>query len=328
MDDRWKYALVIGAAGATAGSIAALRRLDKNWAATPDIVPTGERDLPRGGQERSVRTDDGAELSVTVLGPDPAPTVVLAHGWTNARRVWAPVAHELVRAGRRVVLYDQRGHGTSTTGDGGFTIERLGSDLRAVLEAVDARDVTLVGHSMGGMTIQSLVSHHPSVVADRVDAIVLVATAASGLGRNPRSDARAAKAIEAKALASLLSTRAGTAFFRGAFGRRVRKADLVFAQETFLGTSATARSGWLTAMLAMDLRTGIATIGVPTTILIGSEDKLTPPDRAAELAATIPGARLVRLDGVGHMLPLEAPKEVAEAVLTSGSIGQSLRSPA
>jgi pimeloyl-ACP methyl ester carboxylesterase len=329
MDNAAKYALVITAAGATAGSIAALRRLDRNWAATPDIVPAGERTLPPG-REHTVRTDDGAELAVTVAGPTHAdtPTVVLAHGWTNARQVWAPVAHELVRAGRRVVAYDQRGHGRSTTGHHGFTIERLGRDLRAVLEHVDARASVLVGHSMGGMTIQSLATHHPEVVEERVDGLVLVATAASGLGRAVRNEAGAAKVIGARALERLLRTRAGVAFFRGTVGRHVRKPDLLLAQELFLATTPAARSGWLTAMLGMDLREGIATIGVPTTILVGSEDKLTPADRADELAATIPGARLVRLDGLGHMLPLEAPRAVAESVLELQPIGQSVRSPA
>ena len=87
-----------------------------------------------------------------------------------AGRCGRPVAHRLLEAGHQVVLYDQRGHGESTVGDDGFTIPRLGADLRAVLEAVDARDAVLAGHSMGGMTIQSLVAHHPDVVDERVRA--------------------------------------------------------------------------------------------------------------------------------------------------------------
>jgi pimeloyl-ACP methyl ester carboxylesterase len=325
-----KSVLLVAAAGATAGSVAAVRRIERNWETNPDIVPPGERHLPGNTDERTVRTDDGAELAVTVAGPADtgAPTVVLAHGGTNARRVWAPVVHELLRAGRRVVAYDQRGHGRSTTGAHGFTIKRLGDDLRSVLEHVDARDAVLVGHSMGGMTIQSLATHHPEVVDDRVDGIVLVATAASGLSRNAPNEASAAKLLGSKALERVLRTRAGLAFFRGTVGKQVRKADLQLSRDLFLATSPEARSGWLTAMLGMDLREGIATIDVPVTVLVGSEDKLTPPDRAAELADTIPGARLVRLGGLGHMLPLEAPKAVAEPALTLASIGQSVRSPA
>jgi pimeloyl-ACP methyl ester carboxylesterase len=323
-----RYALAIATAAAAAGAVAAARRTAKNWAATPDHVPPGERDLPVGADQRTVTTDDGAHLAVTVAGRATDPTVVLAHGWTNGRQVWAPVVHELLRNERRVVVYDQRGHGDSTVGRDGFTIERLGDDLRAVLEQTDATGAVLVGHSMGGMTIQSLATYHPEVVDERVDAIVLVATAASGLGTDVRNDAVAAKLIGAAALERVMRTKPGIAFFRGAIGKQVRTPDLLLMQRQMLATSRQARSGWLTAMLAMDLRDGIARIGVPVTILVGSEDKLTPPDRADELAATIPGARHVRLEGFGHMLPLEAPDAVVEAITSARPIGQSVRSPA
>jgi pimeloyl-ACP methyl ester carboxylesterase len=328
MEHTGRYPLAVLTAAAAAGSVAAARRTVKNWEATPDIVPVGDRDLPRDAETRTVTTDDGAVLALTVAGDPSAPTVVLAHGWTNGRQVWAPVAHELLRAGRRVVLYDQRGHGDSTVGRDGFTIVRLGGDLRAVLAGVDARDAVLVGHSMGGMTIQSLATHHPDVVEQRVDAIVLVATAASGLGTEVRNDAMAAKLIGAAALERAMGTKTGLAFFRGAIGKQVRTPDLLLMQRQMLATSRAARSGWLTAMLGMDLRKGIATLGVPVTILVGSEDKLTPPDRADELADTIPGARLVRLSGLGHMLPLEAAQAIVDAVLAAAPIGQTFRSPA
>ena len=62
--------------------------------------------------------------------------VVLAHCYTGSRGVWAPVARRLVDKGYRVVLWDQRGHGASTVGSDGLTIDRLGEDLREVLESV------------------------------------------------------------------------------------------------------------------------------------------------------------------------------------------------
>jgi pimeloyl-ACP methyl ester carboxylesterase len=309
--------LAAGAVAALAGGAAvAIRRVDAKWAATHDPIPPADRVLPVG-ERRTVTTDDGAELALTIAGPADGPTVVLAHGWTNGREVWAPVAHRLIRAGHRVVLYDQRGHGSSTSGRDGFTIPRLGADLHAVLEAVDARDAVLVGHSMGGMTIQSLATHHPEVLAGRASAIVLVSTAAAGLGRDARSDRSAQRMVGGRALQALLTTGKGHAFFRGILGATVRRVDLLLAQELFLATAPEARSGWLVAMQGMDLREGIATIDLPTTVLIGSHDRLTPRHLADELAATIPGARLVHLEGHGHMLPLEAPEAVADAVLAA-----------
>ncbi|HYD09332.1 MAG TPA: alpha/beta fold hydrolase, partial [Acidimicrobiales bacterium] len=185
--------IVLGTAALAAGAAVALRRVDARWGSGDDPCAPDELDAP-AGTASTIVTDDGAAISVLVAGDGTGPTVVLPHCWMGSRRVWAPVAHRLVRAGRTVVLYDQRGHGESTVGRDGFTIPRLGADLKAVLEHVDARDVVLGGHSMGGMTIQSLATHHLDVLAERVSALVLVSTACGGLSQG-RRDAGMAKAI-------------------------------------------------------------------------------------------------------------------------------------
>src|SRR3546814_12470541 len=91
----------------------------------------------------------------------------LVHCWTGRSSFWATVARRLVLAGHRVVLYDQRGHGLSTPGDLAPSIDAIGNDLHAVRTAVDARDAVLVGHSMGGMTIQFYAALHQSGRASR-----------------------------------------------------------------------------------------------------------------------------------------------------------------
>jgi non-heme chloroperoxidase len=300
-----------GLTAAAVGTAVAVRLADRRWASTEDPCGPDDRLLPPGTRH-TVETDDGARLAVTVSG-ERGPMVVLAHCWTGGREVWAPVAHRLLRSGHRVVLYDQRGHGSSTVGSDGFTIERLGADLRAVLEAVDARDAVLAGHSMGGMTIQSLASDHLDVLDERARAVVLVSTAASGLSRG-RLDGTFQRVIGSGAVERLLRSPVGHALVRGTVGSAVSRNHLVLTRDLYCACAPEVRTGWLTAMQAMDLREGIARIGVPCTILIGSRDILTPPGRSAELARTIPGARLVRLDGYGHMLPLEAPDEVADVI--------------
>ncbi len=303
-------ALGLGAA-AVAGAVAA-HRADRRWTSALDPIGPDELELP-DGKPLTVTTDDGAELVGTVSGD--GPLVVLSHCWTGSRTMWAPVAHRLLAQGHQVVLYDQRGHGDSTVGDDGFSIPRLGADLRAVLEAVDARDAVLAGHSMGGMTIQSLAAHHPEVVDERVRAIVLAATAASGLGRGRgRGDLAGQRIIGAAALERAMRGRAGHALVRGTIGRDVRKAHLVVTRDLFVACPPAARSGLLAAMQTMDLRDGIAAIGVPTTVVVGTHDRLTPPARAADLVDAIPEAELVTLPGAGHQLPLEAPDDLADLI--------------
>ena len=120
-------------------------------------------------------------------GPD-APTVVLPHCWGCSHEIWLPVARRLRSEGFRVVLYDQRGHGASSRGTAPLAVETLAHDLADVLNAVDAHDVVLAGHSMGGMTIMSLATHRPEVLTARAKATVLVATAATSMGAGRRKE--------------------------------------------------------------------------------------------------------------------------------------------
>jgi len=302
-------ALGLGAV-TVAGFVAALRA-ERRWASAEDELRPGDLELP-DGKPLVVTTDDGAELVGTVSGD--GPLVVLPHCWTGSRTMWAPVAHRLLEADHQVVLYDQRAHGASTVGSDGLTIERLGDDLKAVLEAVDARDAVLAGHSMGGMTIQALAARHPDVLAERVKAVVLVATAATGLGRG-RGDATATRIIASPALTRAMGGRAGHALVRGSVGANVRRSHLIVTRDLFLACPPEARAELLAEMQAMDLRDGLAGIGVPTTVMVGSRDRLTTPARAADLVAAIPEAQLVTLDGAGHQLPLEAPDEIVAQIL-------------
>lgn len=315
MTSRRRPLLLAAAAGAAAaGGLLAVRAVERRWSGAAGSYGPDEARVP-DGEESTVVTDDGAELAVVATGPEAGPMVILAHCWTGSRDVWGPVAHRLVRRGHRVVLYDQRGHGASSVGRDGFTIPRLGGDLRAVLEAVDAHDAVLAGHSMGGMTVQSLAVHHPDVVAGRARALVLVSTAAGGLGRGaPGANAVAARMVGSPLLERAMRGRFGHALVRGAVGRSVVRDHLVLTRDLFVACPSDARSGWLTAMLGMDLRDGITGISLPTTVVVGTRDGLTPAPRAAELVDAIDGADLVTLDGFGHMLPLEAPDEVADAI--------------
>ena len=106
-------------------------------------------------------------------------------------------------------------------------------------------------------------------------------------------------------------------FVRGVVGRAARRHHLELTRDLFLAAQPDTRSGCLAAMLRMDLRVGIAAIGVPTTVMVGDRDPLTPRARAEEIASAIPGARLVTVRGRGHMLPLEAPDEVASQIVAA-----------
>ena len=322
---RSRRLLLLGAtvaAGAVAGM--AYRRLAD--AGTADrssgddgLHALGWGDVVSRPDHRIVRTPDGAHLAVWDLegdGPD-APVVVLPHCWGCSHEIWVPVARRLREQGHRVVLYDQRGHGTSTRGTAPLAVDTLAHDLSAVLEATDVRDAVLAGHSMGGMTIMSLATYRPEVLRDRAKATVLVATAAHDpRGQSvPQAARLTAALISSPVVTRSMRTTNGHRFVRGAFGVDPVRSHMVLTRDLFAACDPAVRGGWLAAMTEMNLLEGIASIDVPTTVMVGSRDTLTVPARAEAIASTIPGARLVTLEDRGHMLPLEDPEAVTDEIV-------------
>ena len=284
----------------TSGAYAA-EEAELGWG---DVSPTASK----------VHTPDGAELATWVAGQ--GPTVVLPHCWGCSHEIWVPVARRLVESGHRVVLYDQRGHAASTRGTATLSMQVLGDDLANVLEANDVTDAVLAGHSIGGMTVMSLATYRPEVLGQRAKAIVLVSTAATSLTSGPEQAARAAGAL----IRSPITTRAmssvhGRRFVRGVFGKDPVGAQMDLTRNLFGQCVPSVRAGFFDALVALNLLEGIATIPLPTTVVVGSLDSLTPPRLSDQLVSGIPGARLVTVEGRGHMLPLEDPAAVTDEIL-------------
>lgn len=302
---------VLVSAAVAVGATALVRR----WRRAPAVDPCAPEGLalPEGTDEVVV-TADGAELAVRAAGPDGAPLVVLAHCWTGAKELWGPVARRLVGDGYRVVSYDQRGHGASSWGEGMADIDRLGDDLAAVLAHVDARDAVVVGHSMGGMSIQAYVGRHGEDAHARLRAAVLAATAARTFGRE-LPPALAERMLGDMAPSWTRTGRVGTALARRSLGAGAVPAHAVAVRDLLHATPGPTRVSCLLAMARMDLRAGLAAVDLPATVLVGTRDVLTPRRSARALAAAWPGATMRVLPGAGHMLPIERPDDIVEAIL-------------
>jgi pimeloyl-ACP methyl ester carboxylesterase len=318
--------------------------IERSWEGRGGSVGPEGMTLPEG-HERTVKTDDGAELAVTILEPCeptivatpaadeaspalPAPaeirepgTVVLAHGWTNARVIWAPVVRRLLAAQHRVVLYDQRGHGASTFGRQAPSPARLGRDLARLLDQLDLFDVVLAGHSMGGFSVMAFAGDHPDQLREQVRGLALVSTAAHGLGFG-RLDPVAAWLFGSPTLSRMLvRPRLGLFLVRGVVGRWPHRAHLAITRELFLATDPGVRQACFREFGTMDLRPGLAHVAVPAVVVVGSRDTLTPPHLARAVASEIGGASFELIPDAGHMLPLEEPDHIAATItrLTASS---------
>ena len=313
--------IVLGSAAAVTAAGAVADRRAQSGRQTGREIGTGAdrfEDLGWGELEPpgeiAIPTADGACLTAWDVGSGPA--VVLPHGWAASHAVWIPVARRLVESGHRVVLYDQRGHGASTRGTAPLDTTTLARDFALVLEARDVADAILAGHSMGGMTVMALATFQPEVLNQRGRAIVLVATAAADTSwRLPQSDRIAARLMGSPYLSRTLRTANGLHFVRSAFGVDPVLAQMDLTRTLFADCDPGVRAGYVKSMSAMNLLEGIATIAVPTTVVVGSRDRLTPPARSRTLVDTIPGAQLVTVPHRGHMLPLEDPDAVADEIV-------------
>jgi pimeloyl-ACP methyl ester carboxylesterase len=144
-----------------------------------------------------------------------------------------------------------------------------------------------------------------------VRGIAFVATSARGIVSKPYG--KAAERIVGSRIASrVMSRRAGYAFARRAFGRRAQASHVSVTRRSFAGTDRAATRALLAAMHAMDLR-ALDALGCGTVVIAGGADRLTPPARGEEIARRL-GAELIVVPDVGHMIPLEAPDVVVDAI--------------
>lgn len=295
-----------GAIAAALGERRVIRRLERSPAPDGWVTPR----FPDGA-EVMVPTDDGAELVVGLAGPADGPPVVLVHGLTSNHHDWGPIAQLLVAAGHRVIGVNQRGHGGSTIGSDGFGPERQGTDLGQVLDALDLRDVTLVGHSMGGIAALSLMILAPDSGAARVRSLVLVATLASTTGVDRRNGLKVAGRDNRVITDHPVH---GRVFARALFGAAPSAAMVDDALASAARCPDPARIGASTGLIGYDVRSGLGSIAVPTTVVCGTRDRLTPLSENRRIAAAIPAAELVVVPDAGHLLIWEEPDIVASAI--------------
>ena len=297
-------------------------------------------DLP-ADRVRRVVAGDGVPLHVEELGPPvttPVPlTVVLIHGYTQELAVWHYQRLALAADNPgRVVLYDQRSHGRSgRSSDENSTVDQLGRDLLSVLEAcAPTGPVVLVGHSMGGMTIMALADQRPELFGPRVVGVALLSTSTGRLGRLTFGLPSAASPVTGAVLPWLTrgmarrpavferGRRLGTdlAFLatrRGAFGSTDVSPSLVeFVEKMTADCPVEVIAAFYDTFAGHDKLAALGVLeAVPTTVLVGSEDRITPPRHSEVMAEAVPTAELVVVEGAGHMVQLERPDTVTAHLL-------------
>jgi pimeloyl-ACP methyl ester carboxylesterase len=305
--------VVAGVAGAVyAGERAVAARIRRGGPAdSPDdmLVPDIDENV-------RIATHDGGELYVIERGT--GTPIVFAHGVTLSSQVWARQFRSMPAAGFRAIAFDGRGHGESTAGDTGHSIDNLAADLRVVLEALDLKDAIVVGHSMGGMAVQGLAVHHPEVVAERVAGIVLLSTEARSFASDAerlRGGLDRATAVAPTFGALMRQRNLGLLIARLGFGDDPDPRCVEITRQMLAGCSRDTLREASRSLLTLDFVDDLPRLDVPTLVVVGSADLVTPPRESQVIAGLVPGAELVELPRAGHMLMYERTVELDRLVI-------------
>jgi 3-oxoadipate enol-lactonase len=249
-------------------------------------------------------------IHVVVDGPSSGVPVVFVHGFPFSHAMWQPQI-EALRSTYRTVAYDIRGHGMTEAGDGQYTIELFVDDLVGILGEKKIGKAVFVGLSMGGYIVLRLYERKPEIFKG----LVLCDT---------RSEADTDEAKIKRAASIVAVKRDGVKAFAGNFVKSV------FASETFEKKPETVKSiqsiiesnpplGIAGTLLALASRTdttkSLGSISVPTLILVGEHDVLTPVASAENLQAQIRGSELHVISRAAHMSNLENSEAFNEKLL-------------
>ncbi|MEO6593200.1 MAG: alpha/beta fold hydrolase [Planctomycetota bacterium] len=251
---------------------------------------------------------ENTRLAVHLAGH--GPLAMLLHGYPLDHRMWLDVMHGPLAEQRTLAAIDLRGHGQSPwCGDTVHTMELLADDVSTVIHTLTDDAIDIVGLSMGGYVAQALWQHHGGLVRS----LALVDT-------RSRSDDDAGKASRNSAAQTVVAQGRG-ALAAGMLPKLLASRPASDAHGLML------RARLQTMMEAQSIETIVAdlrglrdrpdrtdmlpSIAVPTLVVVGSEDAITPRAESEQMAKSIPGAKLAVVAGCGHMTPMEDPATFA-----------------
>jgi pimeloyl-ACP methyl ester carboxylesterase len=277
----------------------------------------------RTGEVHWIKRPDGSELRVECYGPADAPPIIMTHGWGCDSTVWFYPKKELAKR-FRLILWDEPGLGLSKKPDNNdYHLENLAADLAAVLAFAGDRPAILVGHSIGGMITLTLCKTSPELVKRSVGGLVLAHTSYT----NPVRTAKGAAfytALEKPVLIPLLylmialwplvwvmnwlsyiNGSAHRSTKKQSFGGTETRGQLDFCARFMPRGRPDVVARGMLGMIHYDATATLATIPVPTLVVVGDQDPVTLPEAGQHISRTVPNAQLATLSPARHMGPVE-----------------------
>lgn len=249
-------------------------------------------------------------INYTERGMPQGLPVVFIHGFPFNHEMWKPQIN-IMPNNIYVIAYDVRGHGLSDAGDGQFTLELFVDDLIALLDHLHIEKAVLCGLSMGGYIALRTFERHP----DRVCGLIL-----SDTKSEPDSDtakikrAGTIKAVKAAGVRAFAEDFVKAIFWEKTFERN--PSIITFIKNIICENSSKGICGTLLALASRtDTTAALASIHIPTCIIVGEHDTLTPPSDAQTMHTRITGSELHILPQAAHMSNLENTQDFNERII-------------
>jgi len=248
---------------------------------------------------------NGLQINYQIDGPEGAPWIVFSNSLATNLSMWDEQVAELSKS-FRILRYDQRGHGGTQATDGRYNFDQLAADLVSLLDALAIKRAHVVGISMGGMTALALAQQHP----ERIDRLI---PCDCGPASSPTSAQQWEERIaiaEKQGMEPLVDVTIGRWFPAEFLQANPKVVDKVRAM--IRTTPVKGFIGCGGALANYDLRPGLGRIDRPTLLIVGTKDATVPGIKL--INQSVPGSRVVELEGAGHLSNLEQPARFSEAI--------------
>lgn len=249
-------------------------------------------------------TIHGIGIEYAVEGPRTGLPVIFVHGFPFSKEMWKPQV-EAFKKEYYVITYDVRGHGASDVGDGQYSVEYFVDELIGLLDHLKISKAVVAGLSMGGYIALRAVERSP----ERFRGLVLCDTRSEADGNEGKiKRAMQAATVKVDGMKKFAELFLKAVFYEKTFESNPAAVNII---KTIIETSSPlAVAGTLLALAARtDTTASLYKIAIPTLILVGQHDTLTPPSASHAMKDKIPGAELHLIPNAAHLSNMEQPEE-------------------
>lgn len=258
--------------------------------------------------EKTLLNVNGVDINVVEKGVG-RPTAVFLHCWGGSAKLWSDTVDELSKT-HRCISFDFRGWGESGKGDLDYTLDALAGEVLGLIQELELKEYILVGHSMGGKVAQIVATQNPQ----GLKGLVLVAPA-------PPTPLPTPKEMRAQILACLQSREGVEQVLPMLASTPLTAEHRELVIHSGVIGDVGAKSEWCDTGMDYDLTADTSKVTVPIRVIVGDKDVVeTEAALRAAFDKYYAGTDYVVIDKVGHMIPLEAPVELAHAIRGAASM--------